>query len=148
MKRRIFLIIICVLIVCVSTVVGVNTVKRSPFDKITPDNVSAVEYYICYFDNGESVWSEVPDENIDEFCRLINDIEITGFGSDYHKTLNGGTNIMFRVTMKDGSIKEFAACNPGMIIDDKYYESVYEKTNALDRFWAELVPLGRAEYGL
>ncbi|MBQ8210385.1 MAG: hypothetical protein IJZ35_07390 [Clostridia bacterium] len=148
-KRKVVLILICAVIaVSASVVMGVNTVKRSPFDKITPDNVKSVEYFIYYFDDGESVWLDVPQERLDEFYTLINNIKITGFGSDYHHNLNGGTNIMFEVVLNDGTVMEFASCNPGMVIADKYYNSEYEQTNALYEFWAELVPQGRAEYGL
>lgn len=148
-KRKIVLILICAVIaVAASVVIGVNTVKRSPFDDITPDNVKSVEYFIYYYDNKEAVWLDVPQERMDEFYTLIHDIKITGFGSDYHYNLNGGTNIMFEIVLNYGSVMEFASCNPGMVIDDKYYNSEYEKTNALYEFWAELVPLGRAEYGL
>lgn len=148
-KRKIVLILICaVIVISVAVVVGVNTVKRSPFDDITPENVKSVEYFIYYFDDGEDVWLDIPQESLDEFYTLIHDIEITGFGSNYHHSLNGGTNIMFEVILNDGTVLEFASCNPGMIIDDKYYKSESEKTNALYEFWADLVPVGRAEYGL
>lgn len=148
-KRKVVISIICSLIIIVSVIViGVNAVKRSPFDEITPDNVKSVEYFIYYFDDGEAVWLDVPQERSDEFYTLIHDIKISGFGSDYHHNLNGGANIMFEVILNDGSAVEFASCNPGMVIDDKYYNSEYEKTNALYEFWSELVPRGRAEYGL
>lgn len=148
-KRKIVLILICALIaVSVSVVMAVNTVKRSHFDEITPENVKSVEYFIYYFDDGQSVWLNVPQEKLEEFYTLVHDIKITGFGSNYHHNLNGGTNIMFEVVLNDGTLMEFAACNPGMVIDDKYYNSEYEKTNALYEFWAELVPQGREEYGL
>ena len=148
-KRKVALILIISVIVIVSAVViGVNNVKRYPFDEITPDNVKSVEYFIYYFDDGQSVWLDLPQEKSEEFYTLIHDIKITGFGSKKHYNLNGGMNIMFKVHLNDGRVVEFASCNPAMIIDDFYYNSEYEKTNALYEFWADLVPVGRAEYGL
>lgn len=148
-KKKIILIsVVVIAFIITAALIGINTIEFSAFGDIEKQDVALVSYHIDYFENEEPVYLPLQEKELDEFYELIYNIRISGFGTNEHKNTNGGTHFMFRIQMNDGELIEFAAFNPGMIINGKYFDSEYEQTNALYEFWRRNAVAGRTEYGL
>lgn len=148
-KKKLFIIIaVVVFAVAAATILGFVFIERPAFSDIKKDEIASVSYFICYYENNEPVYLPFPEENVDELLELMQDIKIKGFGTYDRGGYNGGTNFMFKIEMKNGKQVEFSAINPHMRINGKFYDTVYESTNALRVFWSKFVDTGRKEYGL
>ncbi|MBQ8209009.1 MAG: hypothetical protein IJZ35_00290 [Clostridia bacterium] len=147
-KKKITAIIVIIFFVALSAVIGFMLIDRPAFTDIQKDEISSVSYHIYYYENNEPVYLPLPEENLDELLELMQNIRIRGLGTDESGKYVGEIPFMFVVQMKDGKQIEFAASNPHMKINGKYYSTEYEPADALAEFWREKAIEGRKEYGL
>lgn len=116
---------LCILFIVILCFVIITRYQRAVFFKNL--EVSQIERIVLYSfrggENGEKV--ELPEEEIPGLVALLNQVRITGGGSEEFKNLTGGGPYrMFRIELTDGRSFEFAAGSSHYIINgDIAYET-------------------------
>ena len=94
-------------------IIGMQYKKNDMLVNLTESQIDSIFLYSW----GGMKQAELSKSETTDLVRQLNKIRLIGRGSDKFKNYGGGTWVMFRITLNDGSEFDFSAFDPFYIIN-------------------------------